>query len=142
MKKDSITKNYIYNVIYQIIIIILPIITTPYISRTLGAEGVGTYGYVISIVTYFTLIGTLGLTNYGKREIAYVQDNKEKRDKIFSELFLFRIISTAITVIIYIVSLCVHNEYSIYYRILIFEILAMMFDISWFFQGIEDFKKL
>ena len=88
------------------------------------------------------MIGTLGLTNYGKREIAYVQDNKEKRDKIFSELFLFRIISTAITVIIYIVSLCVHNEYSIYYRILIFEILAMMFDISWFFQGIEDFKKV
>lgn len=142
MKRNSITKNYIYNVIYQIIIIILPIITTPYISRTLGAEGVGTYGYVISIVTYFTLIGTLGLTNYGKREIAYVQDNKEKRDRIFSELFLFRIISTMITVGIYIVSLCIHNEYSIYYRILIFEILAMMFDISWFFQGIEEFKKV
>lgn len=142
MKKDSITKNYIYNVIYQIIIIIIPIITTPYISRALGAEAVGIYGYVISIVTYFTLIGTLGLTNYGKREIAYVQEDKEKRDKVFSELFLFRVITTLITVIIYIVTLCIYNEYRVYYQILIFEILAMLFDISWFFQGIEYFKKV
>lgn len=142
MKKDSITKNYIYNVIYQIIVIILPIITTPYVSRALGAEAIGTYGYVISIVTYFTLVGTLGLTNYGKREIAYVQDDKEKRDKVFSELFLFRVITTTFTIIVYIVTLCIHNEYSIYYQILIFEVLAMLFDISWFFQGIENFKKV
>lgn len=142
LKKSSITKNYIYNVVYQIIVIILPIITTPYISRALGAEAVGIYGYVNSIVAYFTLVGTLGLTNYGKREIAYVQDNKEKRDKVFSELLLFRIIMTLITIVVYIITLCINNEYSVYYQILILEILAMIFDISWFFQGIEDFKKV
>lgn len=142
MGKSSVTKNYIYNVVYQILIIILPIITTPYISRTLGAEAIGIYGYVASIVTYFTLIGTLGLTNYGKREIAYVQNDKEKRDKIFSELFLFRVITTLITIFIYIICFGVNNKYSLYYQILSLEILAMIFDISWFFQGIEDFKKV
>ena len=142
VKKNSITQNYIYNVVYQIIIIILPIITTPYISRVLGAEGVGIYGYVNSIVTYFTLIGTLGLINYGKREIAYVQNDKEKRDKVFSEIFLFRAITTSIVIIIYILTLCITNEYKLYYQILILELMAMAFDISWFFQGIEDFKKV
>ena len=48
--KKSITKNYIYNLIYQILIIIMPIITTPYLARTLGPTGTGTYSYTISIV--------------------------------------------------------------------------------------------
>lgn len=142
MKKSSITKNYIYNVLYQIMAIILPIITTPYISRALGAEAIGTYSYIISIGTYFVLVGTLGLTNYGKREIAYVQEDKEKRDKIFSELFILRVITTLITVSIYIVFFCINNEEKLYYQILSLEIIAMVFDIGWFFQGIEDFKKV
>ena len=72
--KKKITANYIYNLIYQILTIILPIITTPYLSRVLGSEGIGIYGYTISIVTYFTLIGALGISKYGQREIAYVQN--------------------------------------------------------------------
>lgn len=62
MKKKSISTNYIYNLIYQIFIIILPIITTPYLSRVLGAEGIGIYSYTTSIITYFTLVGSLGIT--------------------------------------------------------------------------------
>ena len=61
--KKNISANYIYNLIYQIFVIILPIITTPYVSRVLGANGIGIYSYTLSIVTYFTLIGGLGITN-------------------------------------------------------------------------------
>ena len=67
MKKKSVRKNYIYNVLYQILIIILPVITTPYLARRLGAHGIGIYGYTISIVTYFVLFGTLGINLYGQR---------------------------------------------------------------------------
>ena len=77
--KKSVVKNYIYNLIYQILVLILPLITTPYLSRVLGAEGIGVYSYTISIVTYFTLFGSLGIAMYAQREIAYVQDDKEKR---------------------------------------------------------------
>ena len=62
MKKKSVSTNYIYNLLYQIFIIILPIITTPYLSRVLGAEGIGIYSYTTSIITYFTLVGSLGIT--------------------------------------------------------------------------------
>ena len=86
MNEKSIKKNYIYNMIYQILIIILPIITTPYLSRILGADGVGTYGYTLSVMTYFILFGSFGITIYGQREIAYIQNDKEERSKIFYEL--------------------------------------------------------
>ena len=55
--KKSIKKNYMYNLIYQILVIILPLITTPYLSRVLGAEGIGIYSYTLSITTYFILFG-------------------------------------------------------------------------------------
>lgn len=71
--KKNLSANYIYNLAYQIFVIIVPIITTPYVSRTLGADGIGVYSYTLSIVTYFTLIGGLGITNL-----------REKRDRKMS----------------------------------------------------------
>ena len=101
MPKKSITRNYLYNLTYQILILILPLITTPYLSRVLGAEGIGIYSYTYTIVTYFVLFGSLGVALYGQREIAYAQDNKEKRKKVFWELVIFRFITIAIDVMIY-----------------------------------------
>ena len=60
-QKESIKKNYRYNLIYQILVVIVPLITTPYLSRVLGAENIGIYSYTLSITTYFILFGTLGV---------------------------------------------------------------------------------
>ena len=95
----SIKRNYLYNMIYQVLILILPLVTTPYLSRVLGAEGIGIYGYTYAIVTYFILFGSLGVSLYGQREIAYAQDNPEKRMSTFVELILFRLITIAIAII-------------------------------------------
>lgn len=141
MAKKSIAKNYIYNLTYQILTLILPLITTPYISRTLQAEAIGIYGYTYSIVTYFILFGSLGIALYGQREIAYAQKNARSRKKIFFELIIFRFITMAISISIYYVFFVKGKEYQIYYKILLIELLANCFDISWFFQGMEEFKK-
>lgn len=141
MEKTSLKKNYLYNLIYQIIILILPIITTPYISRALGATNIGIYSFTVSIVTYFTLFGSLGVSLYGQREIAYVRDDKEKRKKLFLEIVLFRFITLAISMAVFFFAFALNNEYQIYYRILLLYLLAASFDISWFFQGLEDFKR-
>ena len=140
-EKKSVVRNYMYNLIYQILILILPLVTTPYLSRVLGAEGVGIYGYTYSIVTYFVLFGSLGIALYGQREIAYVQDNPRKRKKVFFELILFRFITLAIAVLVYYFIFIKGEKYQQYYLILLIELLAAGFDISWFFQGIEEFKK-
>lgn len=141
MAKKSITRNYIYNMVYQVLILILPLITTPYLSRVLGAEGVGIYSYTYAIVTYFILFGSLGIALYGQREIAYSQENPEKRKKIFIEIVIFRFITIAIATIFYYFLFVNGKEYQLYYKILILELIAAAFDISWFFQGLEEFKK-
>ena len=138
----KIVINYIYNLLYQILIIIVPLITTPYVSRVLGVEQIGIYSYTISITTYFILFGSLGSALYGQREIAYNQSNKNKISKTFIEIFLARIISMSISLIVFFVVLVKNNIYSIYYKILILEIIAQMIDISWLFQGLEEFKKV
>ena len=139
--KKSIIKNYIYNLTYQILILILPLLTTPYVSRVLGAENVGIYSYTASIVSYFILFGSLGISMYGQREIAYVRDNIKKRTKIFIEINVIKIVTMTISTIVFIVSFGIGQQYSIYYRILILELIASTLDISWFFQGLEEFKK-
>lgn len=139
--KKSITKNYIYNLVYQILILILPLITTPYISRVLGAEKIGIYSYTISIVTYFILFGSLGIAIYGQREIAYLQEDKERCSKTFWEIVILRFGTMAISMIIFYFTFARNGEYSIYYMILLLEMFANCLDISWFFQGLEEFKK-
>lgn len=141
MAKKSIAKNYIYNMIYQVLILVLPLVTTPYLSRVLGAEGIGIYGYTYSIVTYFILFGSLGVAMYGQREIAYAQENIEARKKVFIEIIIFRFATIFISSIAYFFLFIRGAEYQIYYQILLIELIAAAFDISWFFQGMEEFKR-
>lgn len=141
MKDKNVKKNYLYNLIYQLLVMFIPLLTTPYLSRVLGSENIGIYSYTLSITTYFILFGSLGVSMYGQREIAYNQDNKYKVSKIFKEIFFLRLITLLFSIIIFYVVFCLNGEYKIYYFIFLFEIIATIFDISWFFQGIEEFKK-
>jgi len=113
----SIAKNYIYNLIYQVLVIILPIVTIPYLSRILGAENVGISSYTMSIAAYFILFGTLGVGLYGQREIAYVQESKFDKSKIFYEVIILRFITMAISILIFYFTFASNGEYEIYYMI-------------------------
>ena len=137
----SVKKNYIYNLIYQIVAIILPFITTPYVSRVLGVTNVGIYGYTLSISAYFILFGSLGIALYGQREIAYEQNNKQKYSQTFIEIIILRILTMSISLLLFYLLFCRTGEYNNYYKILILELMATTLDISWFFQGLEEFKK-
>lgn len=139
--KKSIAKNYIYNLVYQMLTILLPLITTPYVSRILGAEEIGIYGYTVSIVTYFILFGSLGVAMYGQREMAYKAQDKKERTKAFWEIVIIRAITLIISIILFYFIYGRTGEYAIYYKILIIQLVANIFDISWLFQGIEEFDK-
>lgn len=139
--KKSIAKNYIYNLIYQMLTVLLPFITTPYLSRVLGAENIGIYGYTTSIVTYFILFGTLGVAMYGQRQIAYQQQDKKGISKTFLEIVGIRLVSLAIAILVFYLVFGRTGDYAIYYQILIIQLVANIFDISWLFQGIEEFDK-
>lgn len=139
-KNGKLISNYIYNTLYQVLLIVVPLITIPYISRILGVTNIGVFQYAQSVANYFVIIGAVGTTLYGQREIAYLQDKPKERSEAFWEIEIFRILTTIMCSIIYFLVFCTHGRYPDIYSILIIEVIATAFDISWFFMGMEDFK--
>lgn len=134
-------KNFIYNVVYQIFIFLIPLISTPYISRTLGVENVGIYSYTYSIVYYFMLCSLIGINNYGARNIAKNSNNQENMSENFSNIYCLQAILTIIMLIIYYIF--IFFIYMDNLKIMIIQsifLFSVLLDINWFFFGIEKFK--
>ena len=138
----SIKKNYFYNLLYQILALLAPLITTPYVSRTLGAEAIGEYSYSYSIVYYFMLAAILGTATYAEREVSFCQDNRKKRSKRFWDLFFLRNITsfTSIALYVVIVGFCFKNK--LMAMIVALNIISVGLDTVWLFQGMEEFGRI
>ncbi len=138
----SIRKNYIYNVTMSFINTFLSLITYPYITRVLGPESFGMVNFAASIANYFLLISSLGLPLYGMREIAKARNDREKLDRVFSELFFISIIFTVISLIFYILLLLfvpkIRSELPLY---LVFgaSILLNPLSMDWLYSGLEKY---
>lgn len=87
----SITQNYIYNFIYQIVVLLIPIFLSPYLAQTLGPKNLGIYGYIYSVCNIISTISLIGSYNFGIRQIAYYRDNIKQFTSFFWELFLVKI---------------------------------------------------
>lgn len=135
-------KNYLYNAGNQILLLLVPLITVPYVSRVLGPHNSGINAYTNSWVTFFYLIGQMGVMMYGNREIAYTRDNIENRSRTFFEIALLQVIMSSISLLTYIIIiLLVSSPFKLYFLYQSLWIIAYGLDISWYFMGIEDFKK-
>lgn len=136
----KVLKNYAYNLSYQLLVIILPIITTPYVTRVFSSNDLGTYGYFNSIVTYFILLATLGVANYGTKEISSHRNDIRKN---FWGIYTLQFGATCLSILLYII-LCFAFSFMqnpVAY-ILGLSLLSKGMDISWLFQGLEDFRKI
>lgn len=137
----STKKNFIYNLGYQMLVMILPLITTPYISRVIGPEGIGIQSYTYSVANYFVLFALLGINNHGNRSIAMVRDHKDKLNRTFSSIYSVQFVMSIIMVCLYLLyTLFVVKENKIIYIIQSIYIISAMLDINWFFFGVEQFK--
>ena len=125
---------------YQVFILLLPILTIPYVSRVLGPTGIGINAFTNSIVQYFVLFGTLGMTMYGNREVAYQRDQPEGLSNLFWELSVLRFVTTTIATMVYLAFIFLSGEYQLFYLIQGLFLIANAVDISWFFQGLEEFR--
>lgn len=137
----SIRKNFLYNFLYRILILALPLVTMPYIARTLGVNGIGVYAYTFAIVSYIALFSMLGMNKYGNRKIAELRDDKYSLSKSFWELYCFQIINCFIMCVLF--SLYLFTFDVSYKNVLLIQfiyIFSIFFDINWFFFGIEKFK--
>lgn len=138
MKKTSLKQNFIFNFIYQILVFIIPLITTPYVSRVLTAEGIGRYSYSYSIAYYFVMFTMLGISNYGTRNVAKLRNDFEKLSEFVCNGICLKFIIGILLLLIYLL-FCINSKDLI---TLIFSIyvISAIFDITWLFFGLEEFK--
>lgn len=136
----KLIRNYLYNVGYQLLAIIVPLITSAYVSRVLRPNGVGANAFTNSIIQYFILIASMGIGYYGNRQIAYVRENHQKMAETFWEIQIIKIVMTLIAFIAFEIFMIFYLRQPEYMWAQSINLVAVAFDISWFYEGIEDFK--
>lgn len=138
----SVKKNFLYNSAYQVLLIITPLVTTPYLSRVLGASGVGLYSYTYAIATYFVMFATLGMSNYGIRAIAAVADDPIRRSRVFCSVFASQLAISVPIFLLYLVYAAVIPQGGTVIALLWgMYVFSSVINISWLFFGVEDFAK-
>ena len=139
----KVIKNYLYNVVYQILVLLVPLITVPYISRVLGPELVGINSYTNSWMTFFMLVGQMGIALYGNREVAYHRENPIERSKIFWGIELLQVITITCALIAYLGAVLLFSTtFKEYFLLQSFWIIAAGVDVSWYFMGVENFQRI
>ena len=138
----SYVKNYLFNLTYQILLIVLPLVTAPYLARIFGADRIGEYSFAQSIVAYFVLFSALGTSIYGQRCIARCKAENKPVKTVFEEIVLLRLCSVGLFLLIYLALVFSLAPNRWLYILAGIEIICVAFDISWFYQGIERFEKI
>lgn len=133
--------NYIYNILYQLVKVVMPIIIVPYTMGHLGETTLGISDFASNIASWFILFGTLGANVYGNRQIARVRDNEEDRSRTFFEIITMQIINMSIALFLYVAyTYFFVKENQIIYVLHCLTIISSAFEITWFYYGVEDFK--
>lgn len=136
----KIKKNIQYNLLYQTIVVIIPIVLTPYIVRVLGAEALGIYDYCYSYASIVITICMLGIGNYGNREIAYTRDDKQKVTNSFFSILFLELLLGVIALLVFLFIIIFSGEYSYYMSLFLIWIIANTVDCTWFYLGIEEME--
>lgn len=140
-KQARLKTNFKYNLTYQILAMILPLITAPYVSRVLGSHSIGVYSYTQACANYFFLFAMLGVNNYGNRTIASVRDDEKKLGSTFWEIYSFQFlmgILVSIAYFVYCIFFAKENAVVIFLQYLY--VASGWFSINWLMFGLEQFK--
>lgn len=138
---SSVKKNYIYNLIYQFLTYCNALLVTPYITRVLGATNNGIYSYNHSVASYFVLFAMLGVNNYGNRSIAMAKDDRKELNRTFSEIYTFQFFTGIAMIFAYVIYfIFIVKEDRLNVCIQIMYVASALFDVNWFFFGMEKFK--
>lgn len=131
--------NYIFHLLYRIVTMLTPLITSPFISRVFGAEGIGSYSYSYSITNFFVIFALLGVSDYGVRCVSKTKDDLKNRSKTFFEIYSMQLFLSIISIIIYFIYFSFVSNDRIIALIMSMNIISAMLDITWYFFGIEKF---
>ncbi len=142
-KRNSVKANVIYNMLKTISSLFFPLVSFPYISRTLLTESVGKVNFGNSVVSYFSLLASLGISVYAIRECAKVRDDKEKLSQLSSQLFIINMITTMISYVALAITLLIVPAFQNYRTLIVLQsttILCTTIGADWINTAMEDFK--
>ena len=141
MNKSKLTTNVIFQTAYQIVSLIVPFITAPYISRIFNARLIGEQSYSVTVSNYFVMFAMLGIANLGARNIAKVKQDKKMIDYEFSRLFYCHLLISVFALLCYLIFLFVYKtDFKFLFVIGLIYVLNSVLDINWLFFGLEEFK--
>ena len=141
-KFKSLSVNAFLNAFKSSLSVLFPLITYPYAFRILHVEGMGKVNYATSIVSYFSLIATLGVSTYAVREGAKLRDKKDDLEKFSNQIFSLNVFTTLIAYIALVVSLVFVNQFSSYRVLIVLSSLTIVFTtvgVEWLNTIYEDY---
>jgi O-antigen/teichoic acid export membrane protein len=139
----SLSKGGLYYLLYNVLNLAFPFVNGIYVARVLLPESIGAVAAAQNFAQYFVILAFLGIPTYGLREIAKTRNDQVERNKVFSELYIINLISTILFLSIYVILILViptyRNELALY-LITGISIALNAFNISWLYEGMEEFK--
>jgi len=139
----SVKNSIFYNVLLAISQVFFPLITFPYLARTLGPEHVGALNFAESMAKYFVMLAALGIPIYGIREIAKLQNQLAERTKLFTEIFTINLICTIGLSVLFFASIHfvpqLMEEKELFYWTVMYFVLQVFY-LEWFFNGMDQFR--
>lgn len=138
---NQVRKNFAYQITYRVITILTPLITSPILARALGAEKLGLFSATLAFVSYFQLISLLGVENYGNRSIAAVQDDVDKQQELFWNIYAVQVISSLLAILLYGAAfIFVSIDRYVITLLQGLWLIGSLLNINWYFFGTEQFK--
>ncbi|RHB40474.1 flippase [Enterocloster aldenensis] len=142
MKIKSIKENALLNLIYTISNMIFPLITFPYVSRVLKADGMGKVSFFTAIANYAIMLASLGISTYGVRAIAKVRDDKAKLSKTFGELVIINLLVTLVVITVLAISVPFIEKFNSEPTLVLIHyvlIISSVFGVNWLYFGLEQY---
>lgn len=143
LKRQSLKKNFIFQILYQIVVLVIPLVVSPYLTRQLGDTALGIYSYTYSIAYYFVAFAMLGISRHGQRIIAERKDDDTALRKTFWSLYFVHGIFSVLAIAAYIVFTFIWaGDYRKIYLIQTIYVASALFDVTFLFYGLENFKSV
>lgn len=140
---NSVKKNTVYNIIKTCLTILFPLITFPYISRVLQADGVGKINFGNSIISYISLLASLGVSTYAIRECSKYKNEKSKLQKVASQIYSINLCSMLIAYMILIFLLIFVKSFHDYSLLILIQSTSVLFTVlgtEWLNTAMEEFR--
>ena len=141
--KNKVKKNTVYNLIKTVSTVIFPLLIFQYVSRKLGVTNVGRVNYGNSIVSYFSLFASLGLTTYAVRTISKITSSKKDLEKTASEIYSINLATTIISYILLFILLLASHSLAEYRTLIVIQSTVILFTTigaDWINMAMEDYK--